>query len=218
MGTMAFSDNGFLAKLREYADRARRLFSNPQKPERERMIVRAFLRCVGEVFEDGEIIASSEEPIDVRFRNADFQIMEIVGNKRRGLEWRQRQDRYRDARRVADVLEPYSPSEPMSFDDVAQLVADSLSEKAARYGTATCASLDALVYIDLHNRHLWPLEPAGHGRAAAVLQTQGWRSVSMLFVPYGVVLLAAPTASVVISARAGGILNEWPGLDGLFDL
>jgi hypothetical protein len=191
---MAFSDNAFLAKLREYADRARRLFSNPQKPERERMIVRAFLRCAGEAFEDREIIPSSEEPIYVRFRSADFQIMEIVGNKRRGLEWRQRQDRYRDAQRVADVLEPYTPSQPMSFDDAAQLVADGLSEKAARYGTATCASLDALVYVDLHNRHL-----------------------SMLFVPYGVVLLAAPTAPAVISARAGRVLNEWPGLDGLFD-
>ena len=217
LGTMAFSDNAFLAKLREYADRARRLFSNPQKPERERMIVRAFLRCVGEGFEDGEIIASSEEPIDVRFRAADFQIMEIVGNKRRGLEWRQRQARYRDAQRVSDILEPYRPSQPMSFDDAAQLVADRLSAKAARYGTATCASLDALVYVDLHNRHLWPLESAGLARAAAVLQTQGWRSVSMLFVPYGVVLLAAPTAAVVISARAGRVLNEWPGLDGLFD-
>lgn len=214
---MALSDNAFLAKLRKHADRARHLFSNPRKPGRERMIVRAFLRCVGETFEDGEIIASNEEPIDVRFRGADFQIMEVVGNKRRGLEWCQRQDRYRDAQRVADVLEPYTPSQPMSFDDAAQLVADRLSAKAARYGTATCASLDALVYVDLHNRHLWPLEPADHARAASVLQAQGWRSVSMLFVPYGVVLLAAPTAPAAISARVGRVLNEWPGLDGLFD-
>ena len=214
---MAFSDDAFLAKLRQHADRARRLFSNAQKPERERMVVRAFLRCAGEAFEDREIIPSSEEPIDVKFRSADFQIMEIVGNKRRGLEWRQRQDRYRDAQNVADVLEPYTPSQPMSFDNAAQLVADRLSEKAARYGTATCASLDALVYVDLHNRHLWPLEPADHAQAAVVLQAQGWRSVSMLFVPYGVVLLAAPTAPAVISARAGRVLNEWPAPDGLFD-
>jgi len=140
---MAFSDNGFLAKLREHADPARRLFSNPQTPKRERMVVRAFLRCIGEVFEDSEIVASSEEPIDVRFRVADFQIMEIVGDNKRGLEWRRRQDRYRDAQRIADLLEPYTPSQPMSFDDAAQLVADRLSAKVARYGAAACASLDA---------------------------------------------------------------------------
>lgn len=103
---MASYDDALLAKLGEYADRARRLFSNQQKPERERIIVRAFLRCIGEAFEDGKIIASSEEPIDARSRSVGFQIMEIVGNKRCGLAWRQRQDRYRDARRVADVLEP----------------------------------------------------------------------------------------------------------------
>ena len=214
---MAFSVNAFLAKLREHADRARRLFSNPQKPERERMIVRAFFRCVGEAFEDSEIVASREEPIDVRFRTADFQIMEIVGNKRRGLDWRRRQDRYRDARRVADVMEPYTPSQPMSFDDAAQLVADRLSAKAARYGAAACASLDALVYIDLHNRHLWPIESTSHALATPALQAQAWRSVSVLFVPYGIVLLAAPTAPAVISARAGLVLNDWPELDGLFE-
>lgn len=86
LGMMAFCDDAFLAKMREYADRARLLFSNPQKPERERMIVRAFLRCIGEAFGDGKIIASSEEPIDLRFRSAGFQIMEIVGNM--DVDWR----------------------------------------------------------------------------------------------------------------------------------
>jgi hypothetical protein len=213
---MAVSD-AFLAKLREHADRARRLFSNPRKPERERMVVRAFLRCVGETFEDSEIVASREEPIDVKFRTADFEIMEIVGDRKRGLDWRRRQDRYRDAQHVADVMEPYTPSQPMSFDDAAQLVANGLSAKAARYGAAACADLDALVYIDLLNQHLWPLEAAGNGRAATVLLTQGWRSASMLFVPYGVVLLAAPTAPSIIRARAGCVLSEWSGPDGLFD-
>jgi hypothetical protein len=181
------------------------------------MVVRAFLRCVGEDFEDCEIVANREEPIDVRFRAADFQIMEIVGNKKRGFDWRRRQDRYRDAQHVADVLEPYVPSQPMSFDGAAQLVADHLSAKAARYGAAACATLDALVYIDLHNRHLWPLEPGRDEQAVAMLRIQGWRSVSVLFVPYGVVLLAAPTAPDVIRARARQILNEWPGIDGLFE-
>lgn len=143
--------------------------------------------------------------------------MEIVGDRKRGFDWRRRQDRYRNAQRIADVLEPYTPSQPMSFDDAAQLVADCLWAKAARYGAATCASLDALVYIDLHNRHLWPLEPTGNGRAAAMLQTQGWRSVSVLFVPYCVVLLAAPTAPAVIRTNARRVLKEWPGLDRLFD-
>jgi hypothetical protein len=214
---MALPDHAFLASLREYADRARRLFSNPQKPERERMVLRAFLRCIGEAFEDSEIIASREEPIDVRFRAADFQIMDIVGDRKRGMAWRRRQARYREAQHAADVLEPYTPSQPMSFDDASGLVADGLSEKAARYGAAACANLDALVYIDLRHRHLWPLEPTGHVRAGAVLQVQGWRSVSMLFVPYGVVLLAAPTAPAIIRARAGRVLSEWPGPDGLFD-
>jgi Putative endonuclease, protein of unknown function (DUF1780) len=196
---------------------ARDAFSQIRKSrERERMVVRAFLRCVGEAFEDGEIVASREEPVDVKFRSADFQIMESVGNKRRGFDWRRRQERYRGAQHVADVLDPYVPSQPISFDRAAHLVANRLSAKAAHYGAAVCATLDALVYIDLHNQHLWPLEPADSEQALTMLQNQCWRSVSMLFVPYGVVLLAAPIAPEVIRARVGQTLKEWPGIDGLF--
>ncbi|MGL4262164.1 MAG: hypothetical protein ACRCV5_12565 [Afipia sp.] len=92
-----------------------------------------------------------------------------------------------------------------------------IQREAARYGAAACASLDALVYIDLRNRHLWPIKSTGHSQATAILQAQAWRSVSVLVVPYGIVLLAAPTAPEVISARAGLVLNNWPELDGLFE-
>ena len=76
----------YLAGLRKHARDVRTFLSNANKPERERMIVRAFLRCLGVSFSDDEIQPSTEEPIDVRFRSARFQIMEIVGDKKRGDE------------------------------------------------------------------------------------------------------------------------------------
>jgi Putative endonuclease, protein of unknown function (DUF1780) len=154
---MPFFESGLLAKLLDHATQARRLFSNPQKPERERMVVRAFLRSIGVAFDDSEITPSREEPVDTRFRTAEFQIMEIVGTRRRGLDWRRREDKYRNAQGIADVIDPYTPSQPLSLDDTGRLLADRLARKAARYGAETCSALDALVYVDLHGRHLWPL-------------------------------------------------------------
>jgi hypothetical protein len=87
------SDNAYLGGLRKHAAETRALLSNSNKPERERRVVRAYLRCLGIPFTDEEIVASPNEPIDVRFRFARFQIRDIVGNRLRGKEWAERERR-----------------------------------------------------------------------------------------------------------------------------
>lgn len=210
-------DEEYLAELRRHAAETRTLLSNAQKPERERMVVRAFLRCVGEPFTDGEILADQPEPVDIAFRAARFQVMDIVGDWKRGGDWRERERRYENAKSVSDVTEPWTDSNPMSFDDVSRAIAEGLTEKASHYGIKNCSGLDVLVYVDLKGRHLWPLEPALSAEVARILEKQGWRSASMLFVPYGAVLLAQADAPSFLQDKAGLILNEWPHCDGWFD-
>lgn len=215
---MSGSEQEYLANLRRHASATRDLFSNAKKPERERMVVRAFLRCVGVQFSDDEIKASSNEPVDVVFRAARFQIMEILGDRKRGLAWREREDRYKNAKQTSDVLEPWTSSEPMSFGEVSQMIAESLAKKASHYGFSNCSKLDALVNVDLSGRHLWPLESHLQSEVSEALSQQGWRSVSMLFLPYGIVLAAKPDAPDFLKDNAGVVLNEWPFTDGWFDV
>lgn len=214
---MCRSEQEYIAKLQKHAAEALALLSNAQKPERERMVVRAFLRCEGIPFSDDEIQAGKEEPVDVVFRSARFQVTEVLGGRKRGLVWRQRQRRYQAARRVTDLREPWISSEPMSFSEISQLVSEGLAEKASHYGVKTCSELDALVNVDLSGRYLWPLEPALDAKVAEELSRQAWRSVSMLFVPYGVVVIATHDAPEFLKDRDGLILNEWPDPEGWFD-
>jgi hypothetical protein len=44
----------------------------------------------------------------------------------------------------------------MTFGDISAKIADVLAEKASCYDPKGCAALDALVYVDLHNRYLYP--------------------------------------------------------------
>jgi hypothetical protein len=44
-----------------------------------------------------------------------------------------------------------------------------------------------------------------------------WRSVSMLFVPFGSVLVARLNAPNFLQEKAGLVLNEWPHSEGWFD-
>jgi hypothetical protein len=52
--TMTRKDDRYLEALREDAADGRTLMSNPRKSERERMVVRALLRCLGVAFADTE--------------------------------------------------------------------------------------------------------------------------------------------------------------------
>ncbi len=215
---MCRSEQEYIAELRRHASATRELFSNPKKPERERMVVRAFLRCVGVQFSDDEIKASSNEPVDVVFRAARFQIMEILGGRKRGLAWREREARYKNAKQASDVLEPWTSSEPMSFGEVSQMIAEGLAKKASHYGVNNCSKLDALVNVDLSGRHLWPLESNLEAEVTDSLNQQGWRSVSKLLLPYGLVLIAKPDAPDFLKDNAGVIRNEWTDADGWFDV
>jgi hypothetical protein len=184
----------YITGLQRHAAETRNLLSNAQKPERERMVVRAFLRCIGEGFSDDEVQASAEEPVDVNFRSARFQVTDILGDRKRGDAWRERERRYRAAKRLSEVVEPWTSSEPMSVGDVSQAVSEHLSEKAIHYGVQNCSRLDALVYVDVGDRHLWPVDRGQDSKMVEKWRQQGWRSVSMLFVPYGSVLAAQASA------------------------
>lgn len=182
------------------------------------MVVRAFLRCTGIEFTDDEISAVSDEPVDVAFRSARFQIMDIVGEHKRGLVWKERQQLlYEAAEGIADVMEPWTDSEPLSLEEVSRLIAEGLTKKAKHYGARNCAKVDALVYINLGGRHLWPLQPPMDASVSAELRRQAWRSVSMLFVPYGVVLATTPDAPDLLKAAEGLVQNKWSGPDGFFE-
>jgi Putative endonuclease, protein of unknown function (DUF1780) len=214
---MPSNDRQYIADLQRHATESRTLFSNAKKPERERMVVRAFLRCTGVPFSDAEIQTSKEEPIDVLFGAARFQVMGILGGRKPGQDWRDREERYKAAERISDLLEPWTPSTPITFGEVAQEIVQSLADKAARYGVSNCSQLDALVYVDLHGRHLWPLEATLEAKTADELTRHAWRSVSMVFLPYGAVLIAKPAAPQWLKDKEGRILREWPGPDGWFD-
>jgi hypothetical protein len=195
----------------------------PQAPERHCAIVDrnrdtdvlARLRACQNGFVDFYDLSSAAQGLGCRA--ARFQIMEIVGDRKRGKEWAEREQLYQAAETVSDVREPYTCSTAVPFDEAAKMVAEALAGKARHYGQVNCAALDALVYIDLRISHLWPPEARNAADTAAELDRQGWRSVSMLSVPYGAVLTANASAPDFLRANIGLVLNAWPGLDDWFD-
>ena len=201
----------YLDEIRSHAVEANRFFSNGVKPERERSVCRAFLRTVGIPFSDTEIVTSTEEPVDVIFRTARFQIREVMENRRRrGDEFR----RMSNAVSINDLFEKYVPPKPMLLAELVPMLARALMSKAKRYGLLQCQTLDALVYVNLSKRYLDRLSPIP---PLNCLQTQNWRSVSVVFPPFGVVLHACPGAPNFLQSVVAMVLNNWEQIDDLFD-
>jgi Putative endonuclease, protein of unknown function (DUF1780) len=183
------------------------------KPERERMVCRGFLRCLGVQFQEDEILAPYTEPIDVAFRSANFQIRELMEpNRKRGDELKEFQHTVQNATSLEDVMTPCSPPRSISFQKLVNEVTDALVEKVAKYGKG-CMDL-ALVYIDLEQRYL---DAKSNMPTLSRLQSQGWRSVSALFPPYSVVFLADPKAPDFVLTNSGQALSRWGDWDTLFD-
>jgi putative endonuclease (uncharacterized protein DUF1780) len=210
------SEHEYLEKLRAHASHAVEYLGNRHKPERERAVCRALLRCLGVSFADEEIVASTIEPVDVEFRDARFQVRDrLVPGTRRHAEWKARLAQATEARSMDDAIAPW-PGEPnwtgettpMTLTELTAAVTEALEQKLTRYGgQAGCAGLDALVYADLTWTHrlLLDSEPGNPSR----LLEQGWRSVAVLFPPIGIVLCASEAAPSFLRQIVGTALHQW---------
>jgi Putative endonuclease, protein of unknown function (DUF1780) len=210
---MTDTDRKLLENLVAHAAETRAFLGNKLKPERERAVCRAFLRAVGVSFNENELIAPTIEPTDVAFRDARFQVRDLLRGRKRGDDWKNKKELYDQAQSVTELVEPYSPPAPVSFASLVTEVTEVLSVKAAKYG-AGCNGLDALIYVDFKNVFLEAISPIPD---TVKLKHQGWRSVSFFFSPYGTTLFARGNAPSFLKDAEGSPSMKWVNINTLFE-
>jgi len=178
--------------------RSRLLLTQRMKPHRDRVVIRALLRVLGVACADAELIAPVEAPIDVRFRQAQFHVRELCDHPRR-CAWHEEDSRGQQARTRADSEDFRHPAGGRDHTARLARVTAALAQHAAWYG-ARCVGLDVVVAVDGHHGAL--ASPAQAPEIGA-LTLQGWRSVSVLCPPSGMVLYAASGAPDFLRAVAG---------------
>lgn len=94
---LTMTDREYLEKRRVHVADTRTFLGNKMKPERERTVCRAFLRAIGVSFIDSELHAPTVEPVDVEFRDARFQVRDLLRDRKRGDDWKNRETRYAEA-------------------------------------------------------------------------------------------------------------------------
>jgi hypothetical protein len=199
----------YLQKLREDAEDSIRFFSNQNKPERERCVVRAFLHCLGIPFLENDLLINQPEPIDVRALGAHFQITEVLPpGSRRHQKFRYRFEKFNTASSIEELAEPWQNPTPLSWDQVVEIVLERLSHKTSH------RDIDALVYIDLRDSFL---DVASPKPSFSSIISLGWRSVSIVDIPYSVVLSATSDTPAFLKSRLGSPFAAWTKAEGWFE-
>ncbi len=216
---MTEEERRYIEECLANAEARNRFGLNSYKPYRERLTCAMLFRALGVPFTVEELISVPDGPphrVDVMFRDARFQVREVLDRERRRHdEPKARIQQLRAAKTSEDALLDY-PSEyvPMSYDEVYRRLTDELAQKASNYGLHVCAELDALVLIQLRWRYLDTSSPLSGYEA---LLQQGWRSVSFVIRSSGHVIYAQEVAPGFLQDYAGHT-KQWNGTGPFYNL
>lgn len=185
----------YLKPLRKRLQSTIRFFSSKNKFERECWIVKKFLNLKN----TNELKKPDRDPPDVFFKDARFEVFEILDEgRKRNDEHRERAKKIDEAEKnnsLSPLLEPQELSH-FSKDELINEVLSKISIKENKYAPAVTASLDLLVYVNFRTKKLDP-----HSQVTVDLESsfKKWRSVSVLTNSHGgFVVYAGPLAPVLL--------------------
>jgi hypothetical protein len=167
---------------------------------------------LGVAFADAEVIAPIEPPIDVRFREAQFHLREL-GEPLRGCAWQASDTRVHQTSTHTDRGDLRPAAVGIDLTVSVAYVTTALAQHAAWYG-ARCIGLDVVVALD---GYPGVLAPPTQAPDLGPLVLQGWRSVSVLCPPHGMVLYAASGAPDFLRTVTGRALRHWDNSETLFE-
>lgn len=159
-------------KLIKAIEKSIAFFSPSREKDRERWVVEEFLKNLGMKFNKEEVKYGHEEPIDISFRDANFQIKEIQEKGRKRHE--EFKDSLRKARCAKQFSELLTYSNPQEI--TLQEIVNRMQEELQSYiiDPAEVKNIDVLFY-----------ENIGHWGISSVEyvlpdEWKKWRSVSVV--------------------------------------
>jgi len=177
-------------------------FSPQRKEERELWIGISFIKNLGLTFNQNECKSPLQDPPDILFRDAQFEIKEILDpGRKRHKEFKDKLENSYSAESPDDFLENYTPID-ISTKDIGNLVEGFLKERSNKYDPKTKQGLDLLIYVNL-TKHFFI---SGEMPKTSCFLKYGWRSVSVLFGWSSLVFYANHSSPKFLKEREGTVV------------
>lgn len=196
-------DSDYLRLLTHQAEQANAFLSNARKWERERWACQRLLQALNVSHRIEEFSVSEQEPPDVLFREANFEVFFVLDEGRRlNDEWRAELERRRSAFSLSQLVRRESKPRRIPTAELQARLAPTLRKKAHNYQERglELGELDLLAFVSLKraapdfNSHFPP--PTEFLR-------QGWRSLSLVGPTFARVLFAHPNAPDFLRGNLG---------------
>lgn len=188
--------------IRDGIRAALKKFSNEGRRDREQWIAQGFLGALREPFSESEVVSPVDDPPDIEFRGARFEMKEVFDEgRRRKKEYEEKLRKAEAASTMRELMEFYEPVDAtpaLIFGEVAKRV-EALKK---HYAPGFAANLDLLFYFNLQHHHFLPTREAPD---VSSLATSGFRSVSVFDGKIAWVIWAADTAPDFLRSRVGTV-------------
>ncbi len=198
----AMDESDYLRLLTRQAEQANAFLSNAHKWERERWVCQRLLHALNLSHRLDEF-RPAEEPPDVRFREAAFEVFFVLDPGRRlNEEWRSELERRRNAFSLRQLVRREGRPRRLSPPQLLALLAPTAQKKAGNYGARhiDLGALDLVAFVNL--KRATPDFNSPFPPPSEFLR-QGWRSLSVVGPSFARVLFAHTDAPDFLRQNLG---------------
>ena len=196
------NERDYLRLLTRHAEQANDLLSNARKWERERWACQRLLLALNLAYRLDEF-RSGQEPPDVQFREANFEVFFVLDEGRRlNEEWREEVNRRRNAFSLSQLVRRERRPQRISASQLQARLAPTLRKKAHNYRERGIdpGELDLLAFVNL--KRVTPDFNSPFPPPTEYLR-QGWRSLSLVVPTFARVLFAHADAPEFLRSNLG---------------
>ena len=195
------TDEEFIDDRRRGLKESIEYFSAKNKAERERWVCLEFVQNLGIAFDEAEVVSPEKDPPDVAFRDAKFEIKEILDpGRKRHAEYKAALQKALTISDPQDLLELYAPKD-ITPVQIGERVLAELNDLNHHYPRKVCEETDLLFYVNLQEHQL----KIGLMPPAPDFGSFGWRSISAVLGWGALVFCAAPSAPAFLCAKVGTV-------------
>ncbi|KAB0493037.1 MULTISPECIES: DUF1780 domain-containing protein [Pseudomonas] len=187
-------DSDYLRLLTIQAEQANAFLSNARKWERERWVCQRLLQGLNIPYHNEDFIQASQEPPDVLFGDARFEVFFVLDEGRRlNDEWREELQRRRSAYSLSQLVRREARPKRIPATKLLQRLGPTLHKKAKNYQERDIdlGQLDIIAFSSLKRE---VLDLNSHFPPPTEYLRQGWRSLSLVGPTFARVLFAQPDA------------------------
>ncbi|MFZ5958998.1 DUF1780 domain-containing protein [Pseudomonas sp. QL9] len=200
------NETDYLYLLRRQAELANDFLSNARKWERECWICQRLLQTLQVSYHQEEFVEPEQQPPDVLFRDACFEVFLVLDEGRRlNEEWRDELQRRRLAQSLRQLIRREQKPQRINCSELQRRLAPTLRKKAQNYGERGIdpGELDLLAFVSLKRDtpdFNTPFPPPTE------YLRQGWRSLSLVGPNFARVIFANRSAPEFLRDNLGRVV------------